>query len=416
MTPRRLFVRVAFVLVVYILVEGVAFAGLQILSKVRGLTYFPAASTLDPVAEKTFDRFLAPGAKPAVIVDAELGWVRQPGPENNAAGMRDDRDYDPQPAAGILRIAAFGDSFTYGSDVELGENWTKRISAIDPQIEILNYAMGAYGLDQAYLRYLKVGKAYHPHVVFIGYMSENLARDVNVYRGFYSRAYSDWPFTKPRFKLEEGKLVLIPNPLRSVADYRRLRNDEEEVLPEIGRNDYHYVGTYGAGPLDFSPTVKLVKMFAARIRKKRQNPIFTSDGRYNEQSEAYEITLRLFDAFYRRVIEDGALPVIVVLPDLNDMHRSLEGKPRRYAGLLNYFNAKGYRYVDVMDAMEPALKRYTINDLTVKWGHYSKLGNDIVARHILQTLEERHLATVAEVKAGANAQAGLISGRSSASR
>jgi hypothetical protein len=116
---RQLLVRVAFVIVVYILVEGVALAGLLLLRKTRGLTYFPAASKLYPVAEKTFDRFLAPGAKPAVIIDADLGWVRPPGPENNAAGMRDDRDHDPQPVAGILRIAAFGDSFTYGSDVKL---------------------------------------------------------------------------------------------------------------------------------------------------------------------------------------------------------------------------------------------------------------------------------------------------------
>jgi len=384
---RKLTVRVAFVLVVYILVEGVAFAGLLLLRKARGLTYFPAASKLYPVTEKTFDYFLAPGAKPAVIIDPDLGWVRPPGPENNAAGMRDDRDYDLQPAPGILRVAAFGDSFTYGSDVELGENWTKRISALDPKIEILNYGIGAYGLDQAYLRYLKLGTAYHPRVVLIGYMTENLARDVNVYRGFYSRAYADWPFTKPRFRIENGKLVLIPNPLRSIADYRRLRNDEEEMLTEIGRNDYHYVGTYKAGPLDFSPTVKLVKMVASRIRKKRQNPIFTSDGRYNEQSEAYELTLRIFDAFYRKVIDDGALPIIVVLPDLNDLHRSKDGESRRYAALLTYFKSKGYRYIDVMDALEPSLQRYTINDLTVQWGHYSKLGNEIVARHILQTLE-----------------------------
>jgi len=87
------------------------------------------------------------------------------------------------------------------------------------------------------------------------------------------------------------------------------------------------------------------------------------------------------------VIDDGALPIIVVLPDLNDLHRSKDGESRRYAALLTYFKSKGYRYIDVMDALEPSLQRYTINDLTVQWGHYSKLGNEIVARHILQTLE-----------------------------
>lgn len=341
MSKRRLFVRLAFALVVYLLLEGVAFAGLQVLRKARGLSYFPDASTLAPRARANLDRFLAPGAKPSMIMDADLGWLRRPGPQNNAAGTRDDREYDPQPGAGILRIAAFGDSFTYGADVKLGENWAKRISALNPAMEVLNYGIGAYGFDQAYLRYLKVGQDYHPHVVFIGFMTENIARDVNVYRGFYSRDYSDWFFTKPRFRIEKGELALIPNPLRSVEDYRRLRDAEQEVLSELGRNDYHYAGHYAAGPFDFSPTVRLVKMVAARIQKSRQRPIFTNDGRYDQQSEAYEITVKIFDAFYRKVLEAGALPIIVVLPDVNDQHRSREGKPRRYAVLLDYFNAKG---------------------------------------------------------------------------
>ena len=399
MSKRQLFVRFAFALVVYLLVEGVAFAGLHVLRKARGLSYFPAASTLPRAARQNLDRFLTPGSKPAMIMDADLGWLHRPGPQNNAAGMRDDREYDPQAGAGILRIAAFGDSFTYGADVALGENWAKRISALNPEIEVLNYGIGAYGLDQAYLRYLKVGTDYHPHVVFIGFMTENIARDVNVYRGFYTSYYPDWFYTKPRFRIERGELALIPNPLRSVEDYRRLRDAEETVLREVGGNDYHYVGNYRAGPLDFSPTVRLVKMVAARIQKKRQSPIFTPDGRYDQRSEAYAITVGIFDAFYRKVLESGALPIIVVLPDLNDQHRSREGKPRRYAALLENFNAKGYRYIDAMQALEPVQQRYAISDLSVKWGHYSKLGNDIVARHILQTLGSWNLDQVSEVKA-----------------
>lgn len=396
---RRLFVRFAFAVVVYLLVEGVAFAGLLVLRKARGLSYVPAASTLPRAARRNLDRFLAQGEQPSIIMDADLGWLRRSGRQDNAAGMRDDREYDSQPGAGILRIAAFGDSFTYGSDVELGENWTKRISAMNPAIEVLNYGIAAYGLDQAYLRYLKVGAEYHPHIVFIGFMTENIARDVNVYRGFYSRDYSDWFFTKPRFRIEKGELVLIPNPLRSVEDYRRLRNAEETVLSELGRNDYHYAGNYRAGPLDFSPTVRLVKMVAGRIEKSRQTPIFTADGKYDQRSEAYDITVRIFDAFYRKVLDAGALPIIVVLPDLNDQHRSREGKPRRYSALLDNFNAKGYRYIDVMQALEPVQKRYAISDLSVKWGHYSKLGNDIVARYILQSLSAWNLDEVSEVKA-----------------
>ncbi len=408
---RRLFVRVAFALIVYLLVEGAAFGGLLVLRKIRGLRYFPDGSTLASQARVNLDRFLAPGSQPGMAMDPDLGWIHGGSRRGiNAAGMRDDREYNPEADSSVLRIAAFGDSFTYGSDVALGENWAKRIPAINPAIEVLNYGVGAYGDDQAYLRYLRSGAEFHPHMVLIGYMGENIGRHVNVYRGFYTGNYPDWFLTKPRFRMENGQLALIPNPLRSADDYRRLRDDERTVLSELGRNDFHYAGHYGAGPFDFSPTVRLVKMVRARIELKRQRPIFKMDGRYDQQSEAYAITVGILDAFYRKVLEAGALPIIVVFPDLEDQQRSRDAKPRSYTVLLNDFNRKGYRYIDAEDALEAVQQRYTINDLSVKWGHYSKLGNDIVAQHILKTLGNWNLDHVSEVNAAAATERARLGG------
>jgi len=121
--------------------------------------------------------------------------------------MRDNREYAAQPPHGTLRIAAFGDSFTYGSDVLLHESWAKRLATQDESLQILNFGVGAYGLDQAYLRYLQHKDRHHPHIVFIGYMSRNLERHVNVYRPFYSRIYSRRIFTKPHFQINDGNLV-----------------------------------------------------------------------------------------------------------------------------------------------------------------------------------------------------------------
>jgi len=229
---RNLLVRFAFAAAIYLVLELVSFAGLQVIGKFRGLYYSPTGSTLAPEARANLDVFLASRGGTRSAMDSVLGWSPRAGAEVNAAGMRDDRDYASRPAPGVLRISAFGDSFTYGSDVALGENWTKRMPAMQPEIEVLNYGVGAYGLDQAYLRYSRLGADFHPHIVFIGYMTENLARDVNVYRGFYGSSYRSTIFTKPRFRVENGALKLVPNPLTSVADYRRLRNNEASVLAE----------------------------------------------------------------------------------------------------------------------------------------------------------------------------------------
>ena len=42
------------------------------------------------------------------------------------------------------------------------------------------------GWTKSFLRYLKVGTTYNPDIVFIGYMSENIARNVNIFRPFYT--------------------------------------------------------------------------------------------------------------------------------------------------------------------------------------------------------------------------------------
>jgi hypothetical protein len=401
MMPRKLLVRVIFALLLVLAVEGVSLAGLAVLRARRGLTYFPRASRLEPGALATLDSLLNNRPGSVVVMDSALGWVPK---DANAGGMRDDREYDREPHPGKLRISAFGESFTYGSDVPLEASWTKRISAMDSTIEILNFAIGGFGLDQAYLRYLKKGTEYNPHIVIIGYMSENLARNVNVFHNFYSDAFRAFILTKPRFKLANGQLVLLPNPLRTMADYRRFRDNQEQVLGELGKNDFHFVEHYREGPLDFSPSVRLGKLVLSQIRKSSQVPILTDDGRYETRSEAYQLTLRIFDEFYAKVLEDGALPLIVVLPDLNDQKRSREGKPRRYEPMLEYFRSRGYAYVDALEALTPVERSYTIDQLTVIWGHFSPLGNDLVARHVLGELVRRGFEDVPKVKAAAAAE------------
>lgn len=385
---RKRSIPIVFAITAWVVVEGLSFVGLFALRRLAKIDYSPTASMLAPEARDNLERFLARGGGRSMDLDADLGWapIRGLG-DINSAGMRDDRDYGPYARPGVLRIAAFGDSFTYGSDVSLGDNWAKQISTLEPRIEVLNFGVPAYGLDQAYLRYVAFGDEYHPDVVLIGYMSENLARHVNVYRGFYSRSYRDAIFTKPRFRLDGDALVLLPNPLATIDAYRALRANEASVLARIGQNDYHFYALYGDGALDFLPSVRLLKLAGAELRKRLQTPIYTPDGRYDERSEAYHVTLRLLDRFHADVLARHALPIIVVFPDLNDQKRSRAGKPRRYASMLAYLASRGYRVIDLMDALEPEQGRYSVDDLSVQWGHYSKLGNEIVAGFILERLK-----------------------------
>src|SRR5262249_4564328 len=101
----------------------------------------------------------------------------------NAAGLRSDHEYQKTPPSGLLRIAAFGDSFVYGSEVDGKEAWPAVLEQ-NRRIEVLNYGVPGYGTDQAYLRYQGEGDEYRPQLVLLGFVSADLARAVNVYRRF----------------------------------------------------------------------------------------------------------------------------------------------------------------------------------------------------------------------------------------
>ena len=396
--------KLAFALLAYALFEGALAIGLWGLARYRHLSYDPLPSRLsDDQRGHLEDTIASRRAGTHRGFDAVLGW--KIANDANEAGMRDDREYDPQPPPGVVRIAAFGDSFTYGSDVKLHEAWARRMVVHEPTLEVLNFGVGAYGLDQAYLRYRRHKGRHAPHIVFIGYMSENLERHVNVFRPFYSRAYGRTIYTKPRFRFgEDGELALLANPIATIEDQQRFLADDATVLRELGANDHHYQMGYTRGPLDFLPSLRLAKIVRSTIRDRVLHPVFTPDGIYRTDNEAFRLTEAIMDAFYREVLQEDVLPILVVFPDIGDQRRNRRGEPRRYAPLLERLDAKGYATIDVLDALEAVEPQHSVDELVVAWGHYSPLGSDIVAQFLVRTLRERGLLDTASVARAARAE------------
>ena len=406
--PERLGRSLLALAAMYLVLEGASYVGLRVVSKVRHLQYDPNPTALAPDKMKMLRGVvedLKKGKKFRITFDGPLGWVMGP-PAVNSAGMRDSREYSLTPAPGFVRMSAFGDSFTYGSDIPLEATWEKQIGKLAPSLEVLNYGVEAYGFDQAYLRYLELGADYHPSAVLIGYLSENINRDVNVYRPFYTSMYRDWLLSKPRFILSGGNLVLVPNPLPAIDDYERLLRNDAAVLGELGRNDYFYRHNYNYGRFDFSPSVRLGKLFWRELDQSVLHPIFRPDGIYDIHSEAYTVTVKLFDAFYRKVLDNGALPIIVLFPSRTDQQRSREGKVRSYQPMIEYFRGKGYRFIDTLKALEPHRSEYTLDQLSMlnSWGHFSQVASGIAARYMLEQLRQQDLMDAGRLNQAAQAE------------
>ena len=394
-TRKKLAYSLVLCLLLWGFVELICLGGLFALDRYKGIRYTPARGE---VFERKHRRSLEVHLKdksPYMTHDSVLGWTIRPhgsrgGYRADGGGIRGNREHALTPPPGKVRVAAFGDSFTHATSVPNGATWQDQVERILPGVEVLNFGVPAYGLDQAFLRYRELGVRYHPHVVFMGFMSENIKRGVNTFRPFYF-PQSGMPFAKPRFEVHRGKLVLIPNPMPSLADYRELLRDPEKVLPRLGEHDDYYRRRSHPSRFDFLPSVRFAEVMEERFRE----PV-KQDGVYNTSSDAYRVALATFEEFAREARGNGSLPIAVFFPERGDIRTHREGNPASYSPLRADLEARGIRVIDLLGAFDRYDPEGTLANS--HFAHYPREGNVMVGSYIRDVLVEQGLDRLAGVE------------------
>ena len=398
---KKFFFWIVLLVGLYLSLEGVSFLGLWILGFTQGITYQPILKDSLSEENRAAIKQLLAGRNTYFAHSPTLGWTIQPNGRfgsyrANAQGLRAERDYEIPPPPGVIRIAAFGDSFTHGDEVGFEETWEERLRLLHPELEVLNFGVSAYGLDQAFLRYQGEGVRFEPHLVLIGFLSEDLDRNMNLFRPFFGGA-THFPLSKPRFTLQNGQPLLLKNPLPRLSDYQLLLEKESEILPKLGLHDSHYQTKYGRGPYDFLPSVRLAKILHyAFLRRFAGGRTIHWNDTLNTESEDFQVTTGIFEKFYGAALEKGSLPLIVLFPDRYDLERYRMRGIKRYAPLANFFRQKGLLTIDLFDAFDRYGKAYPISELC--GAHYTKLGNEIVAKYLFDYLKEKNLLDLENIK------------------
>jgi hypothetical protein len=366
-------------------------AGLFALDRLAGVrTKSLAVSSLPDRHRRDLGRLLADDLG-YLTYSAPLGWTIKPSGRGdlyraNAQGIRGDREFARVPPPGTLRIAAFGDSFTHGDEVPNEDTWQEILMRAHPAVEAMNFGVGAYGLDQAFLRYQRDGADYGARVVLIGFMPENLFRHVNVYRPFFVPS-SGLALAKPRYELDQGRLVLVENPMRDLAGYRELLAHPERELPRLGAHDLFFQVRPHEGALDL-PLVRVVKSLRWAWADWR---LGVSGGAYDTSGEPFRVTVAIVEAFAATVSRNGSLPIVVVYPRRRDVERVRRDGSRHYAALINHCRARGIRVLDLAESLASSGAR--LDALVGR--HYTAAGNRVVAEAIWRYLEREGLATSA---------------------
>ena len=293
-------------------------------------------------------------------------------------------------------LAAFGDSFTFCADVHDHETWEEYLAEM-VQSNIYNFGVGAYGTDQAYLKFLKYLPKIKTRVVTLGLIMENINRIVNTYRKFYA-IVTGAPRTKPRFKLvnahelysSDYELVLIPNPIQNENDLKLLT--DVNAIPSIGKFDYFFQKHLYWNAVDF-PYSRLV--LSPAFRRKVLDIFLERINKLNlwRDPEARGIMFKIIDNFVSQAMNHDLVPIIVILPMKEDVIYSVEkGKNPPPVKLVEAY-CKSRQYL-CFNAIPGLADQVTTADIQVKQlieGHARPAGNRMIARNFFNFLKANNL-------------------------
>jgi hypothetical protein len=389
--PRRLLFALMTCVIILAVVEAASYAMIAVIphsAPRRTADIYDEQSTL-------IRAFLDPSVPHHRTVHSMFGWCNSANFKNsmystNSKALRGTREYTPKPGPNVLRVAAFGSSIVECSEVEDANAWPALIEAANPDIEVLNYGVGGYGSDQAYLRYLAEGTDFSPAVVLLCFTSDELGRTVNVYRRFISNA-KESPLFKPRFlPTADGKLSLLQSPIRSNAEYEPLLENPSSIVA-FGKYDAWYQPSVYENPVyDYSAGVRMLCWAAGQMNRRfLDRDRLVIDRQFNTKSTAFRIQLALFQKFSEAVRANGAMPIIVLLPEKESVASALAGGNKLYDPLLGPLGERGIVYLDAIDAFRNAKDSApNVASWFAPLGHYSAAGNQVVAAWLPSKIKE----------------------------
>ncbi|TAJ24414.1 MAG: hypothetical protein EPO68_01415 [Planctomycetota bacterium] len=300
-----------------------------------------------------------------VEFDGQLGWCNAAGSSSadgraryGAAGARGAREYARERANGATLWTTFGDSFTHGDGLANDETWQHLVEARRAEVQVANFGVGGYGVDQALVRYRRDGRPLAPDVVWIGLMLEDVGRHVNRYRPLY-HPNSPTCAAKPRFIVDSGlpagtaapgavPLATAAAALRPIAIPYDTREklvaaiESGAILGQLA----HHEGWPNRWP-SWSRHSALLSLAAGWQFYRSVD----AERLWTQPSEARLVSLALLRRFHDEARADGARAVVLVYPRRQELALAREGGTRWWTEPLGALAREGVPVLDLSDAL-----------------------------------------------------------------
>jgi hypothetical protein len=312
--------------------------------------------------------------------------------QSNNIGARERLDTPPRRPDGKRRALVFGDSYAQGSRVKQEESWPEVLERELDAFDVINLGADGYSMAQSFLRYRGLKHAIdHDLVLLVFVPIKDLWRDVNTIRSLAK----DWDYydVMPRFVVEQERLVLAPSPYETAAEV--FEKNRVGAGPELKAHLEHHDRFYfeaefrRPGLLGRSVLYK-IGLRAYLLYRKRQ-----LYGQLDPDSEAVEVTRRIFRSMHEEVEQQGGRFVLVFLPSHRDME-SLRTS-RRYAAnwerVITAACGGDFPCIDLSHGFLAAPPNRL--DRGYDGSHYGTQANRLIAELIRQRLSDLDLADAA---------------------
>jgi hypothetical protein len=301
------------------------------------------------------------GGRPSFFIfDPELGWtvgrnrqssdglyfssfegIRSPGPNIRMA--------DERPR---FRVALIGDSNAFSLEVPFEESWGYYLQRLlGNDVQILNFGVDGYGIDQTYLRYLRDVRPWKPDVVVVGFVPHDFVRTMAVYPFISMR----WPgfLVKPRFVINSNEITLLNSHLPTPDKILGTRNvqDLPFVTYDVGYANSDWRWRFERGPM----TLRVLTSVFPRWPKANRD---VSD------EAAKRLNSRLLAELRHEIEATGAQTLFVLM----------SGTSTGMAG-----DILAESHIPFME-MNPCVAKIPLSQRRVSSGyHYSGIGNHAIA-------------------------------------
>ena len=366
------------------------------------------------ISESVLEKFLPHG------FDPELGWVRKPNTEHlengkygkvkwttNSSGARTNPEFEKTES----KISCYGDSFAFCRQVNDDETWEHYLSKTF-MINVQNFGVGNYGLDQTLLR-LKREYALNPtKIVIIGVVPDTISRILSMWKHYYE--YGNTLGFKPRFKISNNDLELIKNPIDTKEKFLKYTN----YLNIIQENDFFYKTKFSREKITFPYCINIFRNWkrnseliraVKRIEKNESDGDNSKEILWKPMSIIMEINLKwrvqlfqnknnldliikILEEYVMFSKQNNFLPVFVFLPQKDDL-LFIKKNYHFYENMINaILKIKDLVFFDITKELIQIKNLDELySDDNDYGGHYSADGNKKISELIANELREREI-------------------------